>query len=548
VPDDTDQLTDALRAAATNDALRANPFRLSNARIDSTSRELNRALNTLKVKVELGDLPGHSFGPKATDADAVRQASERVKDPVKRLADECFWFWPLELGEEDSALEAIEAGNPTEPITIWRQMSPHGTWGPIAKHNLGLVALLDAIDKTEAFLRKTGPAPRPETLGAAWIEMANNFEALNDSLPVEDFLRARIRALEDPRLSPRDAAAVQAALPLAIGRQAAQVALALYDADCFACKTVAFCAEKLAGDEIAELVGDLLRSELEQMLQFSQNPPEGNARKLWKEPTERLRRLCGKLDMFQACKTRRSDLANTCAMRLRGYAVDCANEHEDYATSVEILNTLLPFVTGEELKKVKSDLETATRLLKEAELNIPVRGVLAKIESLHKEATGSLRTMASGRKPVDTLLQRGRDLLAEINAMQPPVTPQASIDKARNRLAAVFQDISLETNNKLKDYGAALLFCEFALSFATGALRDKLTSGQPTIRQNYGIAREEKHGPYSGTYLNDTGERFGRGFKFAMGGAILGGIVSQHPAGAILGGIIGGVAGYNYRP
>jgi hypothetical protein len=33
-----------------------------------------------------------------------------------------------------------------------------------------------------------------------------------------------------------------------------------------------------------------------------------------------------------------------------------------------------------------------------------------------------------------------------------------------------------------------------------------------------------------------------------MGGAILGGIVSQHPAGAILGGIIGGVAGYNYRP
>ena len=82
------QLAEALRSAATIDALRANPFRLANARVDSTSRELNRALNTLKVKVELGDEPGHTFAPDTADADMVRQAAERVKDPVKRLADE----------------------------------------------------------------------------------------------------------------------------------------------------------------------------------------------------------------------------------------------------------------------------------------------------------------------------------------------------------------------------------------------------------------------------------------------------------------------------
>lgn len=548
MPSAPDQLAEALCAAATSEGLRGNPFRLSNARIDSTPRDLNRAFNLLKVQVELGDLPGHSYGPKSADGDVVRQASERVKDPVKRLADECFWFWPLELGEKDSALEAVEAGNPVEPIAIWQQMSPHATWGPIAKHNLGLVALLDATEKTEAFLRKSDVSTRPETLGAAWIEMANNFDILTDSLPVEDYLRARIRALDDPRLSPRDAANVQLALPEAVARQAAQAALSLHDADCFACKTVAYCAEKLVGSEVADIVGDLLRSELEQMLQFGQKAPEGDPRRLWKEPAERLRRLCGKLELFEACKTRRADLANTCGSRLRGYAVECANEHDDYAQSAEILNTLLPLVTGEELKKVQADLVTVKGLLKEAELNRPIQGLLTKINALHAEVTGSLRTKASGRKAVDELLQRGRDLLAEVNALTPPATPQASIEKARERLAWAFQDISLETNNQLKDYGAAFLFCEFALTFATGRLKEKLLSGKPTIRKNYELALEEKNGSYAGTYVNDTSERLIRSFKFAAGGALLGGIVGQHLAGALFGGVIGAIAGYNYRP
>lgn len=545
---ESNQLAEALRSAATIDALRANPFRLANARVDSSSRELNRSLNTLKVRVELGDIPMHTFAPETADADMVRQAGERVKDPVKRLADECFWFWPLEAGEKDAALESFDSANPMEPITIWQQMSPHGTWGPIAKHNLGLVSLFDAMEKTEAFLRRRPQAPRPETLGAAWIEMANNFDELTDSFPVEDYLRARIRALEDPRLSPRDATNVQLALPEAVARQATLSALALHDASCFACKTVAYCAEKLVGSAVADIVGDLLRSELEQMLQFSQKAPEGDPRILWKEPAERLRRLCGKLELFEACKTRRMELANACGSRLRGYAVGCANDHDDYAASSEILNSLLPLVTGEELKKVKADLVTVGALLKEAELNRPIQGLLTKINALHTEVTGSLRTKASGRQAVDGLLQRGRDLLAEINALTPPTTPTASIEKARERLASAFQDISLETNNQLKDYGAALLFCEFALTFATGTLKEKLQAGIKTIRKNYVIALEEKHGSYAGTYINDIGERVVRGLKFAAGGAILGGIVGQHIIGALLGGAVGGIAGYHYRP
>ena len=102
--------------------------------------------------------------------------------------------------------------------------------------------------------------------------------------------------------------------------------------------------------------------------------------------------------------------------------------------------------------------------------------------------------------------------------------------------------------NKLKDYGAALLICDFVLTFATAETRDNLLIGRATLRQNYDIAREEKHGPYAGTYLNSTEECLLRGLKFAAGGALLGGLVGQHVAGAILGGLLGGCAGFFYRP
>jgi len=552
LPTAPDHLDEAVRAAAQRDALRANPFRLSGARIDEGARALNQRLATLKIMVEMDQFPEHGFAGERPDEGAVRQAIERVKDPVKRLADECLWFWPLELGQPDAALEAIAAGNQREPIAIWQQMCPHATWGPIARHNLGLVAFLEATEKTTAFLQKARDAARPEAIGAAWIEAANNLAAMADSLPIEDFLRSRLRALDDPRLNVRAATVVQVALPRAVGRQAALAALALHDANCYACKTVAFCADKLAGDELAGALQELLRADLEALQDFSRQPPTGDPRRLWREPMERLIGTFTKLDMFQGGKVRAADVANACSRRLRGYAVECANAHDDFAVSLEILKALLPMVTGEELDRVKKDLQTATELLAKkrtaAEVEGPIRDFLGRLDKLHKATVGDLKAKASGRDPVAALLAQGRAFLAEIEALKQGPAPAASAEKARQRLAFVFRDISVELNNKLKDYGAALLICDFVLTFATAETRDNLLIGRATLRQNYDIAREEKHGPYAGTYLNSTEECLLRGLKFAAGGALLGGLVGQHVAGAILGGLLGGCAGFFYRP
>lgn len=552
MPPAPDHLDEAVRAAAQPDALRGNPFRLSGARIDEGPRATNQRLATLKIMVEMDQFPEHSFAGARPDEGAVRQAIERVKDPVKRLADECLWFWPLELDQPDAALEAVAAGNHREPIAIWQQMCPHATWGPIARHNLGLVAYLDAIEKTAGFLRKARDAARPEAIGAAWIEAANNLALLADSLPVEDFLRHRLRTLDDPRLSVRAAPMVQRALPRAVGRQAAQAALALHEANCYACKTVAFCADKLGGEELPGMLDELLRADLEALQDFSRQPPAGDPRRLWKEPAERLVNTFAKLDLFQGGKLRAGDLANACSRRLRGYAIDCANEHEDYATSVEILKIVLPLVTGEELDRTKKDLQTATELLAkkktEAEVDGPIRDLLGRLERFHKATVADLKAKACGSLAVAALLAQGRIFLAEIEALRQGPAPAASAEKARQRLAFVFRDISVEVNNQQQDYGAALLLCDFVLTFAPAETRANLLQGRATLLRNYDTAREEKHGPYSGTYLNTTGECLLRGCKFAAGGALLGGLVGQHVAGALLGGLVGGVAGFFYRP
>lgn len=552
MPPPYDHLDEAIRAAAQPEALRTNLFRLSGARVDETARTLNQRLSTLKIMVEMEQFPEHGFAGQRPDEGAVRQAIERAKDPVKRLADECLWFWPLELDQPDAALEAIAAGNQREPIAIWQQMCPHGTWGPIARHNLGLVAFLDASEKTSTFLRKARDAARPEAIGAAWIETANNLALLADSLAIEDFLRGRLRALDDPRLNVRAVTTVQLALPRAVGRQAALAALALHEADCYASKTVAFCADKLGGEEIPEFLAQHLRADLEHLQDFCRQPPTGDPRKLWREPAERLLGTHAKLELFQGGKVRANDLANACSRRLRGYAVECANEHDDYETSLAILKLLLPLVTGEELERIQKDLRTVTELLAkqrtEKEVDAPIRDFMGRLDKLHKAVLGDLKSKACGSVAVAALIAQGRAFLAEIEALKQGHAPAASADKARQRLAHVFRDISVEVNNKHQDYGAALLLCDFVLTFAPAQTRDNLLIGRATLLKNYDIAREEKHGPYSGTYLNTTEECLLRGLKFAAGGALLGGLVGQHIAGALLGGLVGALAGFFYRP
>lgn len=546
---------DELKSATTFAALRGNPFRLSNARIDGNSRQINSTLNALKVKVELGDSPTHSFAPNNIDEDAVRHASQIVKDPVKRLIAECLWFWPLEQTQSDAALEAINNGNPSEAITIWTQTIPNAHWGPIAKHNLGLIALFNAVEISETYL--SNPKYKLDTTQfiSYWSEVSEYLNELIDSLAIEDYLRNRIRELNDPRLSPRTASTLQAMLIQSIGQIAAQVAILFHNRNNRASEQVVVCAERLCGSSMSDCIDEILKSEIEYIQNFIQSPPKGDPRTIWKDYLARLVTLYEKLDIFlsQDIKLKKQDLANASARRLRSYAVECANDHDDYATSLKILTTLKPIVTGEELSKINEDLKIVEKLHQESLLVLPVKPIIDKINELHKYISKDIKWRACGRKTVDNLILKGQEILKEIENLSTQNIAANSIDKACIELAKAYNDFALEANNQVKDYGAAYLLLEFALSFriTDASLTTTLQKGIYTIRKNYDIAlknQKDHNVNYLGTRINDFSECIQRSFVFGIIGAIAGGVISQHPAGAITCGIIGAIVGFLFRP
>src|SRR6185503_20135559 len=106
-----------LREVADAGLYRSNVFRVIGAPVHATTRDLARRSERLKLaeKVTTAAVPG--VGPLALDpspgADAIREALHRVRDPERRLIEELFWFWPLDIagGRPDSALASLEQGD-----------------------------------------------------------------------------------------------------------------------------------------------------------------------------------------------------------------------------------------------------------------------------------------------------------------------------------------------------------------------------------------------------------------------------------------------------
>src|SRR5439155_19728552 len=140
---------EALVRALKPDLYRVNAFRLAQLPVTASHRDITRRLEKLTMLAKLGGCVDQPRGPlalqPAPDADAVRQAVERLRDPETRLLDEFFWFWPEIPTTEtpDEALIALDRGDVAAARKRW-QSAPHGAVA--APHNLAVLAHLVALD------------------------------------------------------------------------------------------------------------------------------------------------------------------------------------------------------------------------------------------------------------------------------------------------------------------------------------------------------------------------------------------------------------------
>lgn len=165
---------EALLKGAGPELYRRNAFRLTGLRVDANAREIGRIADKLKTLEKFsqggiklgGALPLHP----PPQADEVREAVQRLRDPEQRLIDEFFWFWPLELGQgkQDAALQLLARNEVREANQLWMKAEREGSHGCIAKHNVAVLAHALALDCEHA-------ARGTEIAEAGFIERRDRF-------------------------------------------------------------------------------------------------------------------------------------------------------------------------------------------------------------------------------------------------------------------------------------------------------------------------------------------------------------------------------------
>ena len=89
--------SEVLLEAARPQLFRVNGFRVLDLQVDATPREILRKVEKFEIMDKYGGGGHHKRGTLAIDpppdANAMREAVQRLHDPERRLVDEFFWFY-----------------------------------------------------------------------------------------------------------------------------------------------------------------------------------------------------------------------------------------------------------------------------------------------------------------------------------------------------------------------------------------------------------------------------------------------------------------------
>ncbi|KFB69716.1 hypothetical protein [Candidatus Accumulibacter vicinus] len=224
----------ALLARCGADLYRANAFRVTGLGVEAGGREIARQAERLQTMQKLGSAirPGGALALEPPpDTDALRQASQRLADPEQRLVDELFWFWPLTAGcaDRDPALAALARGDLAEAARQWttRELNDDAS-----AHNLAVLAHLQALD-----LERLGdelPRETAQQQSKFWLDAQQQWRKVLQNEAFWGRLTARVRILDDPRLTTGLVRRIRQALPemlLTINAQLAVAALERQETD-----------------------------------------------------------------------------------------------------------------------------------------------------------------------------------------------------------------------------------------------------------------------------------------------------------------------------
>lgn len=483
--------------AATKELFRNNAFRITGLPVDSTAREIGKHADKLKMMEELGHgasahTAAFALKPPPT-IDQIRDAIQKLKDPEMRLVDEFFWFWPEEFGKSasDPAIQALVAGDGETAMKIWASKETNPTDGVVAMHNVAVLWHLTALEWENYTSRGELDKDRQEKIENYWRNAFKRWERL----AVDDFLwekvNARIRQIDDARLTTGFVRRMRASLPYALDKINAGLALHYAEAKQMdlARVHIQFIRNKNQNSDNLEKVTELVlapatarvREQIQRAKQAADQNP-GTADQAARNLIELALPLVEIFNLFFGKENElRNDIFDEVAATCNRIQVAYHKATNDENTSLAILNSVLPLATSSELKQqIEENIKTLKNFLDRKRYE-PIYALLKGIQASTSTPYMKLQEF---RQIVIPAMMKATKVSGVSVSFGPLVSDSENSTEVLDSAAVVLRDISLDAWNKHQDKATAIEANKLALEYASNPeLRKRISDDQLTLRQ-----------------------------------------------------------------
>jgi hypothetical protein len=470
----------ALIESASLSIYRENAFRITGLTVDAGAKERARHADRLKIMEELGQGEAANSSAFALNPppslDQIREASRRLTDPEKRLIDEFFWFWPITFGNSasDPGLQAIMRGDPSGAYAIWAEAENNPKTGFVATHNIAVMCHLLAVEWTLYEIATPLDSDREEEIRTYWSEAFTRWKKIFCDDLVWDTIKARIRSVDDARLTAGFGRRMCNSLPQALGKINAEAAIKFAEQGQFqlARTHVDFMRESQQSldslAKTAELVLAPARTRLKQQIERARQRAGNSQSEVLtaaRELLEHARQFAQLFDLFLGKDGRaQNELSDEVATVCNQLPIAYHKATGDHKGCIELLKAALPFAVSSELRQ---EIQNSINVLMVREIEDSKLSPKAKLAKIRQEII-----------PIVFLFRKVEET-GHIRIVQ------AVSDEFANFVAISLRGISIDAHNDHDDLETALDAIGLASDLAhEPELKERLAQDRTQIQEN----------------------------------------------------------------
>jgi hypothetical protein len=376
-----------LLSAARPEMYRRNAFRIAELPVNVPNKDLDRRQRMIEgamkmgAAIQRGPYRALPFADSASP-EFLGEAMSRLREPVQRIIDELFWFWPSEnpAGGVDPPIALLSENQVRPAFEAWKKQGATGDPKGIATHNLAVLSHLTALELEEPDSAKALKDVKPEEAGGFWSLAYRTWKLILETEPFWKLLENRIGELNDPRLTTAASRRIRRTLPLALLSINARLAIqAAEKGDAAASdrhrqamthsgfdQALVERALRGAVDPLRDRITTLCSEAERDFLDDGEKGLEVGARLL--KQAEPL--LAAVDSLFPAGNSAREDAHDAVAARVRSAIVKYGNVKDLDNDVLKMLKMALGVAEGASARQaIESDMETVKRLIKEAKEN-----------------------------------------------------------------------------------------------------------------------------------------------------------------------------------